>query len=108
MNNMQIAAVIIVIAAITAFLRFIPFMLFKNNKTPRVIAYLGKVLPYAVMGMLVVFCMKDMQVSELSSVIPYLASAAVVAASYIFKRSTLVSIVGGTVFYMILVQYVFK
>ena len=103
------AAWIVAIAAlVTAALRFLPFLIFRENrKTPDLIQYLGQLLPYAIMGMLVVYCLKD--VSFLSSPfgIPEIAACAVVCLLHIWKRNTLLSIGGGTVLYMILVQTIF-
>ena len=94
-------------AAITAALRFAPFLIFTNRQTPKIIGYLGKTLPYAVMGMLVVYCLKDVSFSAISGFLPAVIASAAVVLSYIWKKNTLVSIVGGTVVYMILVQLVF-
>ena len=97
-----------IVALVTAFLRFLPFLIFGENRTtPPIIAYLGKVLPFAIMGMLVVYCLKD--VSFLSGFfgIPELIGCAAVALMHIWKRNTLLSIGAGTVCYMLLVQLVF-
>ena len=96
-----------IMAAVTIALRFAPFVLLAGRETPRVISYLGKVLPYAIMGMLVVYCLKDTSFGSLRAFLPQLIASAVVVLSYIWKKNTLVSIVGGTVCYMLLVQTVF-
>jgi branched-subunit amino acid transport protein AzlD len=88
--------------------RFLPFLVFGNNrKTPDIIVYLGKVLPYAIMGMLVVYCMKDVSFLTAPYGIPELLGCAAVAILHLWKRNTLLSIGVGTVFYMVLVQLVF-
>ena len=69
--------------------------------------YLSEVLPYAIMGMLVVYCLKDVSFTSAPFGIPEFLSCAVVAGLHIWKRNTLLSIGGGTVFYMLLVQYLF-
>lgn len=69
--------------------------------------YLGKVLPYAIMSMLVVFCLKGISLTEAPHGIPEFISCALVALLHVWKRNTLISIVGGTVCYMMLVQMVF-
>lgn len=92
----------------TALTRFLPFLLFPAGKpTPRYIQYLGKVLPSAVFGLLVVYCLKNVSLFAGSRGIPELISIAVVAALHLWKRQMLISIAGGTVCYMLLVQLVF-
>lgn len=88
--------------------RFLPFMVFPADKpTPKYIKYLGKVLPSAVFGLLVVYCLKDVSVLSGSHGLPELISIAVVTALHLWKRQMLLSIAGGTVCYMVLVQLVF-
>lgn len=99
---------IAVIALVTAALRFLPFLIWSGKrKTPPLIQRLGQVLPYAVMGMLVVFCLKDVQPARMESLLPALLGCAVVGGTYLWKRNTLISVVSGTVCYMLLVQLVF-
>lgn len=108
MNNLHSILIIAVAAVITALLRFLPFLIFgENRSTPPVISYLGQVLPYAIMGMLVVYCLKDMTFSAVPFGIPEIIGCAVVALLHTWKRNTLLSIGIGTVFYMLLVQFVF-
>lgn len=97
-----------IVALVTAFLRFLPFLIFGENRTtPPLITYLGQVLPFAIMGMLVVYCLKDVSFLSGSFGIPELLSCAVVALLHIRKRNTLLSIGAGTVCYMLLMQLVF-
>ena len=99
---------IAVIALVTALLRFLPFWIFgENRKTPPLISYLGQVLPYAIMGMLVVYCLKDVNFTAAPFGLPELISCAVVVLLHIWKRNTLFSIGAGTVCYMLLVQFLF-
>ena len=99
---------VIVIAIATAATRFLPFLIFGGKKEPpNLITYLGKVLPCAIMGMLVVYCMKDVTVLAYPYGIPELLGCLVVAGLHIWKRNTLLSIGVGTVSYMLLVQLVF-
>ena len=79
----------------------------QDRKTPPVIAYLGRVLPYAVMAMLVVYCLKGISFSAPGNFLPELLCVALVAALHVWKRNTLLSIAAGTVAYMLLVQLVF-
>lgn len=100
--------VVAVAALVTIALRFLPFTIFSGDrKTPAVITYLGKVLPYAIMGMLVVFCLKNVSLINAPHGIPELIACALVVVLHIWKRNTLISIVGGTVCYMFLIQVVF-
>lgn len=88
--------------------RFLPFMVFPADKpTPKYIKYLGKVLPASVFGLLVVYCLKDVSVLSGSHGLPELISIAAVTALHLWKRQMLLSIAGGTVCYMVLVQLVF-
>ena len=100
--------IIVVVALVTMALRFLPFLIFgENRKTPSLIAYLGQVLPYAIMGMLVVYCLKDVTLTSAPFGLPEFIGCAVVALLHLWKRNTLLSIGVGTVCYMLLVQFVF-
>ena len=108
MDNMHSILIIIVAALVTMATRFLPFLIFgKEGKTPQIITYLGKVLPYAIMGMLVVYCMKDVAFLAYPYGIPELLGCAAVVGLHVWKRNSLFSIGGGTVLYMLLVQLVF-
>ena len=108
MTDFRTWITVAVISLVTILLRFLPFLIFRGNrKTPAIIEKLGRILPYAIMGMLVVYCLKDMDFSGVSGFLPQLIACAVVGVLYIWKRNTLVSIVCGTVCYMVLVQLVF-
>lgn len=92
----------------TALTRFLPFLVFPADKpTPRYIQYLGKVLSPAVFGMLVIYCLKNVSPFTGSRGIPELISIAAVVCLHRWKRQMLLSIAGGTVCYMLLVQFVF-
>ena len=105
---MHDALLIAVVALVTIGLRYLPFLIFgENRQTPPVIAYLGQVLPYAIMGMLVVYCLKDISLDAAPFGIPEVIGCAVVAGLHIWKRNTLLSIGAGTICYMLLVQLVF-
>ena len=108
MSDTYILSVIVVAALVTAATRFLPFLIFGNGKkTPEIIVYLGKVLPYAIMGMLVVYCLKNVSFISAPFGLPELIGCAAVAVLHIWKRNTLLSIGVGTVLYMVLVQLVF-
>ncbi|MBQ9936432.1 MAG: AzlD domain-containing protein [Lachnospiraceae bacterium] len=108
MNNLHTLGVIAVAAVVTALLRFLPFVIFNGNrKTSKIVEKLGRILPYAVMGMLVVYCLKGVSFASVAGFMPYLIACLVVAVLYIWKRNTLLSIVCGTLCYMVFVQMVF-
>ncbi|MEE1066832.1 MAG: AzlD domain-containing protein [Acutalibacteraceae bacterium] len=93
---------------VTALLRFLPFMVFGGKrKTPAIIEKLGRTLPFAVMGMLVIYCLKDVSFTAVSGFLPQLIGCLVTGLLYVWKKNTLLSILVGTVSYMLLVQFVF-
>ena len=99
---------ILVIVLGTMLTRFLPFLLFPVGKpTPKAIQYLGNVLPGAVFGLLVVYCLKNVSFLTGSHGIPEFISIALVVVLHLWKRQMLLSITGGTVCYMLLVQFVF-
>ena len=101
MSDTYVLLMILVMAGVTALLRFLPFLIFSNRKTPEFLEYLGGVLPFAVMAMLVVYCLKD---TNRANVIEQAVSVLVVVLLHVWKRNTLLSIIGGTVCYMILMR----
>lgn len=102
------ALVIAVAALVTVALRFLPFLLFGGKREPpSFIVYLGRVLPSAIMAMLVVYCLRNLNFAVLPFGIPELLSCAVVVALHVWKRNTILSILGGTACYMLLVKLVF-
>ena len=103
---MKSAVLIGVMALVTIFLRFLPFLVFRK-RTPKYISYLGKVLPPAIIGMLVIYCLKDMTPRAPPFGIPELIAAACVVGLQVWKRNSLISILAGTVIYMVLIQTVF-
>lgn len=107
MNDTKAVLMIAVISLVTMGLRFIPFLVFGTKKTPSFIVFLGKYLPYAIMGMLVVYCLKGVSIVAAPHGIPELIAVLVVAGLHIWKRNTLLSIGAGTLCYMILIQVVF-
>lgn len=99
---------IVVAVLVTMATRFLPFLIFgENRKTPFIIEYLGKVLPFAIMGMLVIYCLKDVSLLSFPYGLPELLACAAVVVLHVWKRNSLLSIGGGTVCYMLLVQLVF-
>ena len=108
--TMTLTQAVITVAAVvlgTMTTRFLPFILFpEGRKTPAYIQYLGKVLPFAVIGLLVVYCLKDVSFLTAPFGIPELLVIAVTAALHLWKRNMLISIAGGTVIYMVLIQVI--
>lgn len=99
--------IIAVCAACTFAERALPFFVFGNRPVPPVIRYLGRILPMAVMATLVVYCLRGISFTTVAAFVPELISLAAVVALHLWKRSTFLSIVGGTACYMLLVQLVF-
>lgn len=92
----------------TLIFRFLPFILFPAGKpTPKYIQYLGKALPAAVFGLLIVYCLKQVSLFSGSHALPELIAIAIVVVLHAWKRQMLLSIAGGTISYMLLVQLVF-
>ena len=107
MPDLHSAALVAVIALVTIGLRFLPFLIFRGRETPAFIEYLGRVLPYAIMGMLVVYCLRGTALFDAPHGIPELIATATVVGLHVWKKNTLLSIIAGTVCYMVMVQVVF-
>ena len=99
MNSMHAAALVAAMSVMTILTRF--------QNTPRYITYLGKVLPPAIIGMLVIYCLKDVSILSKPFGIPELIAAICVVGLQVWKRNSLISILTGTVVYMVMVQMVF-
>ena len=103
----QIITVALCVAG-TMTTRFLPFVVFSSRRpTPKYVQYLGKVLPGAIFGMLVVYCLKDVSIINYSHGIPEAIAIVITVLLHLWKRQMLISIAGGTVVYMLLVQLVF-
>ena len=107
MTDFHGIAMVAVMALVTAGLRFLPFVLLRGKQTPPFVAYLGKVLPFAIMGMLVVYCLRHISFSAMPFGLPELLACAAVVLVHVRKRNTLLSILSGTALYMLLVQLIF-
>ena len=104
----QALLIVLVAAGVTIVLRFLPFFVFGGGReTPEIISYLGKVLPFAIMGMLVVFCLKNVNFAAAPYGLPEAIACAATVAIHLWRKNTLLSIVIGTAVYMVLVQMVF-
>ena len=109
MSNIQFILTIAVCAAATMLTRFLPFLVFgsRGGKVPEVVEYLGRTLPAAMMGLLVVYCLRNVDIAAAPHGLPELIALAVVTALHLWKRNVLLSIGAGTVVYMLLVKLVF-
>lgn len=108
MTPLQAAASIAVMAAVTFLTRALPFLLFgRGGEPPRIVLYLGRYLPPAVIAMLIVYCLKGVSFDQAANWAPALIASLAVAGVHIWKRNNMLSIVGGTILYMVLVQVVF-
>ena len=108
LTPIQTIIMILAVAAGTQLTRWLPFWLFPEKKEPpAIVTYLGRVLPAATMGLLVVYCLKGVSWTSAPRGIPELISVAVVAVLHHRKGNVLLSIAGGTVLYMVLVQMIF-
>ena len=88
--------------------RFLPFMIFSDKRpTPKYVQYLGKALPSAIFGMLIVYCLKNVTVFSGSHGLPELIAIAITVGIHLWKRNMLFSIAGGTISYMVLIQFIF-
>ena len=102
-------SIITAVAVTSYFLSAFPFLVLnkKNKAVEKYMMYLGKVLPPAVIGILIIFCLKDTSIVNSPYGIPEMLAVAVVVLLHVWKRNSLISILGGTVFYMYLVQKIF-
>ena len=109
MTTPQFILTIAVCTAATMLTRFLPFLIFssKEQQPPEIVRYLGRVLPAAIFGMLIVYCLKGVRLSAGSHGIPEAIAIAVTIVLHQWKHQTLVSIAGGTLCYVLLVQLVF-
>ncbi len=109
MNGVQFALTVAVCVAATMLTRFLPFLIFasRGRQLPQTVRYLGQVLPPAIFGMLVVYCLKDASLTTGSHGIPEAVALLVTVGLHRWKHQTLLSIAGGTLCYVLLVQWVF-
>lgn len=105
MNNIHSALLILTMSLITILLRFLPFIVFSGKqKVPKIIIYLGNVLPSAAIGMLVIYCLKDMDFTVAPYGVKELVACLAVVIAHIIKRNTIISVLTGTILYMVLMQ----
>ena len=108
MTTTQQLITIAMVALGTMITRFLPFILFPaGRETPKYVQYLGKVLPPAALGLLVIYCLKDVDFVGGWHGLPEIISMVLITALHFWKKNTLLSIAAGTICYMLLVQFVF-
>ena len=108
MTMTQMLVTILMVSLGTMAMRFLPFLVFPVGKpTPKFIQYLGRVLPGAIFGMLVVYCLKNVSVVSYPHGLPELIAIAVVVALHLWKKQMILSMAAGTIVYMLLIRFVF-
>lgn len=108
MTSSQIMITILIMAVGTMFTRFCPFILFPDDKpTPKYVVYLGQVLPYTMMGLMVVYTLRNVEFMNSPWGLPEIISLTYIAIVQIIKKNSLFSMISGTILYMFLVQVVF-
>lgn len=106
MTTTEAVVTILMVALATAITRFLPFLIFSNReKTPAYIIYLGKVLPYSVIGLLIVYCFKGVKPLDPPHGIPEALAALATAGLFLWRKNVIAGIAGGTVIYMLLIRY---
>lgn len=103
-SNPYAALLVGIMALVTMLLRFLPFLIFRKGRTPAYVSYLGDVLPQAIIGMLVIYCLKDVSLTSAPYGLPELLAALAVVGLQVWRRSSLVSILSGTAIYMVLIR----
>lgn len=103
------AILVILVAAVCTFAtRLFPFALFGGKKeVPKFVKYLGDILPVAIIGILIIYCLRDFMNGDINIIIPQLIAVAATALVHLWKRNTLLSIAVGTIGYMLLIHFVF-
>lgn len=105
MSDVQFIIIVLVLALSVQFTRWFPFLVFgKSSKLPPIIDYLGKVLPAAMMGLLVVYCYKDFNFTSVNAIAPPIIAGVLVVLVHLWKRNTILSIAVGTAVYMVLLR----
>lgn len=104
--NTHAAAAVAVMTGVTLLLRVLPFLLFREGRVPACIGFLGKYLPYSIMAMLVVYCLRNVSFIQAPFGLPEIGGVVLAAVLHLRKRNTLLSIAAGTVFYMVLIRVI--
>ena len=108
MTNTHLLIMVLVAAVCTFATRLFPFALFGGKKqVPKFVQYLGNVLPVAILGILIVYCLKDFEQGNVNYIVPQLIAVALTAVVHLWRKNTLLSIAVGTIGYMLLIHFVF-
>ena len=108
MNMEKSILIIVIVSVVTLLLRLFPFIIFNNKREiPKIITYLSNYLPFAIIGMLVVYCYKSVDLITKPYGIPELIAGVIVVLLHLWRKNTLLSIICGTIVYMVLVQFIF-
>lgn len=108
LSSIQVIIMISVAAVCTFVTRVIPFALFGGKKeVPKFVKYLGNILPTAIIGVLIVYCLSDFTGGDVNVIAPKLIAVVLTAGVHFWKRNTLLSISAGTISYMLLIHFVF-
>ncbi len=107
-NNLHILLTVAIIAIVTAALRFAPFLIFGGKRdVPKMVKHLSNALPAAIMGMLILYCLRNVDIMSGSHGLPELFAIVVVVILHLWRKNTILSIASGTAVYMILIQTIF-
>ena len=107
MSRNEFIIIVLVFALSVQITRWLPFIIFRDaNKLPDIIQYLGKVLPAAMMGLLVIYCYKDVDFTSIQACLPGIIAGVMVVMVHLWKRNTVISIALGTIVYMILIRVI--
>lgn len=106
--SVQETIIFIAVAAVCTFAtRAIPFMIFGKREVPKFVKYLGEILPSAIIGILIIYCLKDFYNLNINTIAPQLIGVGITAIAHIWKKNVLLSISLGTISYMLLIHFVF-
>lgn len=107
LSTSQMLITVLVAGAVTFATRLIPFAAFGKREVPKIVKYLGDIMPPAIIGILIIYCIKDGYTFDMNTLAPQLIAIALTVIVHLWKRNTLISISVGTVSYMLIIHYVF-
>ncbi|WP_294799889.1 AzlD domain-containing protein [uncultured Eubacterium sp.] len=107
LSTSQMLITVLVAGAVTFATRLIPFAAFGKREVPKIVKYLGDIMPSAIIGILIIYCIKDGYTFDVNTLAPQLIAIALTVIVHLWKRNTLISISVGTVSYMLLIHYIF-
>lgn len=107
LSTSQMLITVLVAGAVTFATRLIPFAAFGKREVPKIVKYLGDIMPSAIIGILIIYCIKDGYTFDVNTLAPQLIAIALTVIVHLWKRNTLISISVGTISYMLLIHYIF-